>query len=543
MSSSAPQVVVDGVLDLTDDALAGPASAEADAGLDAGVDAGAKAGSSVRGLVERLRPRTPLDNALEPDAVLLPAAHAARPTSWLVRYVFALVALDALAMSLAGVFALTMRFGADGLATVALGNGTTYLQLVALAVPCWGLVLSARRAYEPRYLGVGSEEFRRVTNASLLFTSVFAIICVAFDLQPARLVVAVALPLASVLTLVLRYAARKVLHRCRRDGQAGHRVLVVADALDAEVLVDRLARSPHAGLGVVATTGPRQGPDGEPSLAHVPRLVAQLGVDTVAVAHSPGVTPAVLRQLSWSLEGTGIDLLVAPALTDVAGPRIHVRPVSGLPLLQVAQPQFTGARRLLKETQDRSGALVLLLMAAPVLAAAATAVRLSSRGPVLFRQERVGLDGAPFTMFKLRSMVADAEARRAEVVDLNDHGDDHVLFKATADPRVTAVGRLLRRYSIDELPQLVNVLLGQMSLVGPRPPLPDEVAMYAEHVHRRLLVKPGLTGLWQVSGRADLDWQESVRIDLYYVENWSPVLDLEILWKTIFTVFTGAGAR
>ncbi len=222
MSSSAPEVLVDGVLDLTE--------------------------PSVRSLVERLRPRTPLDNALEPEAVLLPAAHAARPTSWLVRYVFALVALDALAMSLAGVFALTMRFGADGLATVALGNGTTYLQLVALAVPCWGLVLSARRAYEPRYLGVGSEEFRRVTNASLLFTSVFAIVCVAFDLQPARLVVAVALPLASVLTSVLRYAARTVLHRCRRDGQAGHRVLVVADAQDAEVLVDRLARSPHAGL-------------------------------------------------------------------------------------------------------------------------------------------------------------------------------------------------------------------------------------------------------------------------------------------------------
>ncbi len=271
--------------------------------------------------------------------------------------------------------------------------------------------------------------------------------------------------------------------------------------------------------------------------------MAQLGVDTVAVAHSPGVTPAVLRQLSWSLEGTGIDLLVAPALTDVAGPRIHVRPVSGLPLLQVAQPQFTGARRLLKETQDRSGALVLLLAAAPVLAAAAAAVRLSSRGPVLFRQERVGLDGAPFTMFKLRSMVADAEARRAEVVDLNDRGDDHVLFKATADPRVTAVGRLLRRYSIDELPQLVNVLLGQMSLVGPRPPLPDEVAMYAEHVHRRLLVKPGLTG--SVAG------ERPRRPRLAGVGADRPVLRRELVagprsgdpWKTIFTVFTGAGAR
>jgi exopolysaccharide biosynthesis polyprenyl glycosylphosphotransferase len=459
---------------------------------------------------------------------------------WARRYVMSLVVLDALALGLAGVIALRLRFGVDGMLTAAMA-GTSYLDLVALAVPGWLAVLAARRAYEPRYLGLGSEEFRRVCSATLLFTSLFAIICVAGDYQPARLVVGVALPLASVLTVLLRYLARLRLQRRRLAGSAGHRVLLVGVGPSRAALADRLRHSPRAGLTVVGATGPRLGRDGELTLDHVPYLVARCGADTVAVAHSPGITPGRLRELSWALEGCGIDLLVAPALTDVAGPRIHVRPVSGMPLLQVAMPEFTGGRRLLKASLDRLGGLVALLLAAPLLLTAAAAVRLTSPGPALFRQQRIGLDGKAFTMFKLRSMVADAEARRHEIG--NDHDEAHVLFKAAADPRITPVGRLLRRYSLDELPQLINVALGQMSLVGPRPPLPDEVARYSAYVHRRLLVKPGMTGLWQVSGRADLDWQESVRLDLYYVENWSPAMDLEILWKTGFAVLAGAGAR
>ena len=249
-----------------------------------------------------------------------------------------------------------------------------------------------------------------------------------------------------------------------------------------------------------------------------------------------------MRRIAWSLEGSGVDLLVAPALTDIAGPRINIRPVSGLPLLQVTEPEFSGAGRVLKGTLDVLGSLVLVLLLSPVLLGVALAVRLSGPGAVLFRQTRIGRGGEPFTILKFRTMHADAEQRLAELRAHNDHGDG-VLFKLRDDPRITRIGRHLRRFSLDELPQLFNVLSGRMSLVGPRPPLPSEVERYEQHVHRRLLVKPGLTGLWQVSGRSDLDWSETVRLDLYYVENWSVSLDAEILWKTLRVVMQGSGAR
>ena len=233
-------------------------------------------------------------------------------------------------------------------------------------------------------------------------------------------------------------------------------------------------------------------------------------------------------------------MVVAPALTDVAGPRIHITPVAGLPLLHVEEPEFTGVRRLFKSVSDRVLALLLYLLLSPLLVLIAIAVRVSSRGPALFRQERVGQDGQTFGLLKFRSMYVDAEARLAALQGSNEASG--LLFKMRADPRVTPVGRWLRRYSLDELPQLWNVVRGDMALVGPRPPLPSEVAAYESHVRRRLLVRPGITGLWQVSGRSDLSWDDAVRLDLYYVENWSPALDAMILWKTLFAVVRGKGA-
>ena len=259
------------------------------------------------------------------------------------------------------------------------------------------------------------------------------------------------------------------------------------------------------------------------------------------MAHSSGLTSASVRRLAWALEGSGVDLVVGTAFTDVAVPRIHVRPVSGLPLLQLAAPEFAGGRRLLKRTLDVVASALGLVILSPLLAATALAVRLTSPGPAFFCQQRIGLGGRPFTLYKFRSMTVDAESRRAELLQHNV--SDGVLFKMPDDPRVTRVGRLLRRTSIDELPQLVNVLRGEMSLVGPRPPLQSEVEQYEDDVHRRLLVRPGLTGLWQVSGRSDLSWSEAVRLDLYYVENWSGALDAEILWRTVFAVLRGEGAH
>ncbi|HEY4629941.1 MAG TPA: sugar transferase, partial [Blastococcus sp.] len=243
---------------------------------------------------------------------------------------------------------------------------------------------------------------------------------------------------------------------------------------------------------------------------------------------------------SWQLEGSGIELLVSPGLIEVAGPRLHIRPFVGLPLLSIEEPVFTGWRRVLKGALDRTGAALAIVLVAPILVAIAVAVRLSSHGPVLYRQERVGTYGRRFTMYKFRSMVDGADGKLADLLARNEgHG---LLFKMQRDPRVTPVGRVLRRLSLDELPQLFNVLGGTMSLVGPRPPLPREVERYDTSIRRRLLVKPGLTGLWQISGRSDLSWEESVRLDLRYVENWSLTLDLLILWKTASAVLRSRGA-
>jgi exopolysaccharide biosynthesis polyprenyl glycosylphosphotransferase len=265
----------------------------------------------------------------------------------------------------------------------------------------------------------------------------------------------------------------------------------------------------------------------------------RVGADTVAVAGSGALGEHGLRRLAWSLEGCPVDLLVAPGLTDVAGPRVAIRPVDGVPLLQVDAPQFTGWRRLVKGAFDRAlatGAIVTLVVP---LALVALAVRLTSQGPAFYRQTRVGRGGRTFRIWKFRTMRVGADGQQT---DLGHNDADGVLFKLRHDPRATRLGRFLRRWSIDELPQLWNVLRGDMSLVGPRPPVPAEVERYAEDVHRRLLVKPGLTGLWQVSGRSNLSWEECVRLDLRYVENWSVTLDLVILARTITAVLRADGA-
>ena len=233
-------------------------------------------------------------------------------------------------------------------------------------------------------------------------------------------------------------------------------------------------------------------------------------------------------------------MVVSPGLMEVAGPRLHMSAVLGMPLLRVSEPALTGFRRFVKGAVDRVGAFLLLLLLAPLMFAVSAFVMIDSRGPVFYRQKRVGKDGAPFTIIKFRTMVTNADVLRTRLAAANEgHG---LLFKMKKDPRITKVGSFLRRYSIDELPQLLNVLSGTMSLVGPRPPLPEESAKYSSDVRRRLLVKPGLTGLWQVSGRSDLSWDESVRLDLRYVEDWSLALDAVILWKTFRAVFGGRGA-
>ncbi|MEV4116462.1 sugar transferase [Nonomuraea sp. NPDC049695] len=418
--------------------------------------------------------------------------------------------------------------------------------LVSLALPvAWACAVALNRAYEPRMLGVGSEEFRRVMQAGVALTAGTAIGSYVTKTDVARGYVVLALPLVTLLTLILRYALRRALHRRRAAGECMRKVVAVGHAASVEELVRLFKRERHHGMDVVAACLPGGTPGdrvGEVpvagDLSDVPIVVEQVAADTVAVLACPEMDGQALRRLAWRLERTHTELVVAPALMDVAGPRTTIRPVAGLPLLHVEHPELAGARQLVKNIFDRMVAAALLVLLTPLLAGLAVAVRATSPGPALFRQTRVGRDGRLFTILKFRTMRRGSEQQKITLVS----DREGVLFKIRNDPRVTPLGTRMRRHSLDELPQLINVVLGHMSLVGPRPPLPDEVVRYGDDVRRRLLVRPGLTGLWQVSGRSDLSWEESVRLDLRYVENWSLTLDLQILWKTWSAVARGQGA-
>ncbi|OLR91184.1 exopolysaccharide biosynthesis polyprenyl glycosylphosphotransferase [Actinokineospora bangkokensis] len=412
------------------------------------------------------------------------------------------------------------------------------------------LSLLVNRAWNTAALGQGAEEFRRLGRAFLTGAVVLSMGGLLFDIARLRLWVFLVIPVTAVLVFTSRYTQRRVLHRKRREGRCLLPVLAAGSTHTMRDLIARTRGSAHLGWRVdaVCTTDGR-GPghsdhlDGVPVVGRISDLATHArrgGYRIVAVTPDQHWTPKRLQQLAWRLEGSGADMVVAPVLMEVAGPRLHVDGVLGMPLLRVSAPQFTGARRVVKDVFDRLGALLLLAVASPVMLAIALAIAVDSRGGVFYRQRRVGKDGREFTIVKFRTMVTGAHRMVTGLAERNEgHG---LLFKMRKDPRITRVGGVLRRYSLDELPQLFNVLTGSMSLVGPRPPLPEETARYAPDVRRRLLVKPGLTGLWQVSGRSDLPWEEAVRLDLRYVEDWSLALDAVILWKTVRAVLSGHGA-
>jgi exopolysaccharide biosynthesis polyprenyl glycosylphosphotransferase len=459
-----------------------------------------------------------------------------RPT-WLSRYVRSLVLLDLACAMLVGLLVVQLRY--DG-RSVGLA-GIDYRLLAVMFAPVWAAAVALSGGYDRRVVGVGTEEFRRVLGSGVRALAGLAVLLVATKANVARSVLALALPAVTLLTLTGRWGARRALHELRRRGRCVHRVLVVGSPAECARLLNSLVRHAEAGLQVVGccTEGPGLAL-GVPVLGSVEEAGAHavaLRVDTVAVAGTASLGDEGLRSLAWSVERRGIDLLVAPGLTYVAVPRIVVRPVDGTPLLHVGEPTLDGPKQLLKTVVDRLSALALLVLVAPIVAALSLGVVLTSPGPAFFRQQRIGRDGRPFRIWKLRTMVVDASS---VVVEGNDA--DGLLFKLRDDPRITSFGRFLRRWSLDELPQLLNVLTGSMSLVGPRPPLPSEVARYGDDVRRRLLVRPGVTGLWQVSGRSDLPWDEAIRLDLQYVENWSLVLDLVILLRTLAAVLKRRGA-
>ncbi len=449
-------------------------------------------------------------------------------------------ALADLGCAVVGVFAaVQLRFGEHVTAT--------YVAL-SVALPClWLAAVGLAGGYDIRFIGTGSDEFRKVLNAGVSLTAAVAIFSYLVNIDLSRAYVLIALPTVTLFDLAARYGMRKRLHKLRGTGRCMLSVVAVGHESAVADLVKELGRDRYHGMTVVGAcvAHPSEGDEvaGVPvygDLDDVTAAVRSFGADTVAVLACPEMDGIRLRSLAWELEKTGTDLCLSPALLDVAGPRTTIRPTAGLTLLHVDHPQLSGFRVVIKDLFDRCVAAAALLLLFPLMVLLGVTIWLHDRGPVLFTQTRVGKEGRVFRIYKFRTMVVDAEKRRAELLPSNDH--DGILFKIRKDPRVTVVGAHLRRWSADELPQLLNVLLGDMSLVGPRPALPAEAAEYADHVRRRLVVKPGLTGLWQVNGRSDLTWEESVRLDLRYVENWSFALDLQILWKTIPVLTRRSGA-
>lgn len=502
-------------------------------------------------------------------------AFTASATRWEPRYRQAVIGSDLFATTLVVVVVgtiMSMRHPAWTMFSL--------VTLEALTVLAVAVALGLSRVWHPVVLGQGPDEFSRLGKG--LFASVVTLnlsLLAVGTPAGARLWVFVVVPGIALLVFPQRYLLRQVLHRQRHKGRCLLPVLAAGDPAAIRDLIARTRIATHIGWRVDAvctetgttatangasTNGHRTGVtangtnghgtaapptayatelDGVPIIGtfrDVAEHVRRGGYRIVAITPDAYWTPDRLRRLAWDLEGTGTEMVIDPGLMQVAGPRLHVSGVLGMPVLRVSEPTFTGFRRVIKELVDRGGAALLLMLLAPLFLVVSALIAIESRGPIFYRQRRVGKDGSEFTIVKFRTMHCDADRRLAELVDGNEGAGP--LFKLRADPRITRVGAMLRRYSLDELPQLLNVLAGSMSLVGPRPPLPSECAEYAPHVRRRLLVKPGMTGLWQVSGRSDLSWEESVQLDLRYVEDWSLALDAVILWKTIRAVVSGQGA-
>lgn len=473
---------------------------------------------------------------------------------WQASYIRRLAISDALVIAAAVTMAQIVRFGDAGalVDSKTLDNVSYSLISIALFV-LWLGMLSVFHTRSPRIVGGGPEEYRRIASATIRMFGVIAIAALLIRLDLARLYLAIALPVGLIGLLSNRWLWRKVINHRRARGACRTSVLAVGARHAVQGLAESFDRGTADGYYVVAACVPSfDGVSGDtiniggrdiPVLGTEDNVVEALkhcSADTVAVTATEHLGHLGMRELAWDLELFDVDLVVAPGMMDISGPRLSMRPVAGLPLIHVEKPRYHGAQSFAKTSFDIAFALLALVLISPILMIAAAAVKLTDRGPVFYRSERMGLDGKPFQMFKFRTMITGADKLAATLRSQNDGAG--LLFKIRDDPRVTKVGKFLRKYSIDELPQFINVLRREMSVVGPRPPLRTEFDSYQGNVHRRLLVKPGITGLWQISGRSDLSWEETVRLDLSYVDNWSMVGDVLIITRTLRAVLAGDGA-
>ncbi|MBM4520527.1 exopolysaccharide biosynthesis polyprenyl glycosylphosphotransferase [Rhodococcus hoagii] len=501
----------------------------------AGLEAGDESSSQLR-LVDEVSPQ-----------------HNSR-SKWEHCYVSRLRIIDAVVVAGAVAAAQVVRFGteAQSVATNTISGFSYTMMSVALA-GLWIAMLVIHRTRSTRVIGAGAEEYRRIGVATFQLFGLIAMISLLFRIDIARGYLAIAFPLGLVGLMLGRWSMRKVVTYKRRQGDCHTSVLVVGNRESVLTMTRNFERDSASGYRVVGVCVPGYGHREEEHVVVDGRAIPVLGneysvvdalrscgADTVVVTATEQLGHDGIRGLVWDLEPLNVDLVVAPGVVDVAGPRLVMRPVAGFPLIHVEKPRYHGAKRFGKTAFDMCFALAALIALSPVMLIAAIAVKTTSKGPVLYKSERMGINGRPFPMLKFRTMVDGADKQVSALLGQNEGAG--VLFKMKDDPRITPVGKFLRKYSLDELPQFVNVLRREMSVVGPRPPLRREVEAYDGTVRRRMLVKPGLTGLWQVSGRSDLSWDETVRLDLSYVENWSMMQDVLIVGKTVRAVTAGSGA-
>lgn len=471
--------------------------------------------------------------------------------NWPAVYARGLRVTDMAVTTLVVAIAYFGRFGMDSNSIAAQVPPFEYAAISLLILILWNADLALFRTRERQVLGAGATEYKRVMQSALRSFGLLAIIMVVFQLDVVRGFFAIALPLGMALLVLARWLWRRWIARQRAAGGYLSNAVVLGSTDDVRYVISQLQANLSTGYRVAGVAVTSLDLDTEidqswyrvpvhSNLADIARVVRLSEADTVIVAGNLPGGPRTIQELGWRLGDLATELVLASSLTNVAGPRVHFRPVEGLPLMHVEMPQYSGGKHVYKRVADVFLSSMALLVLAPLLLVLGIVVRLDSSGPALFHQERIGRNGETFKMIKFRSMVVDADAQLEKLAGSNQGAG--LLFKMAADPRITKCGRWMRKFSFDELPQFWNVLVGNMSLVGPRPPLATEVAQYQAPTHRRLLIKPGITGLWQINGRSNLAWDEAVRLDLYYVENWSLTGDLIILWRTAKAVYASEGA-
>lgn len=422
-----------------------------------------------------------------------------------------------------------------------------YLIISLFLILLWNLFLYFFGARQLSILGSGSEEYRRVVNATLFFFGFLAVFAYLTKSDLGRAYFLIALPIGTLLLLVGRWSWRSWLRNSRKSGSNFSKAILIGSKKSTSIVRNELSKNPDSGLVVAEVIALNFAKNSNTyfstekarlqTVETVKNILLETSSDTVIVTSSEPELISLVTTLSWALDPQTFNIVVSPNLLGFSGPRIHVRPTAGMPLFYLEAPRLSAVDKFIKRVFDLFVTVLILIPLIPFFVVVAIGIKLSSRGPIFYTQERIGISGRPFKMYKFRSMKPDADLELSTLLSQQTNNGDKPLFKISNDPRITKFGKFIRKYSIDELPQLLNVLNGTMSLVGPRPQRQAEVDLYKDNEYRRLAVQPGLTGLWQVNGRSALSWEQEIEFDLYYVENWTFVDDLVILFKTFRAVF------